>query len=142
MSIKDEGRRCTPTRRRRSGRASSSRATSSSTSQPGTPGRAELDDGETIKVTQTSTPVQLDQVLTALQSDTRQDLQDVLDGLGTALNSKPSAADDRDADPSARGETAAESFNDAYDDVGPAERAQAQVNEAFLGLEPEQDLGG
>ena len=108
--------------------------------QPGTPGAPELDDGETIKVTQTSTPVQLDQVLTALQSDTRQDLRDVLEGLGTALNSEPSAADDRDADRSARGETAAESFNDAYDDVGPAERSQSQVNEAFLGLEPEEDL--
>ncbi len=108
--------------------------------QPGTPGAPELDDGETIKVTQTSTPVQLDQVLTALQSDTRQDLRDVLEGLGTALNSEPSAADDRDADKSARGETAAESFNDAYDDAGPAERSQSQVNEAFLGLEPEEDL--
>jgi phospholipid/cholesterol/gamma-HCH transport system substrate-binding protein len=108
--------------------------------QPGTPGARELDDGDTIKVTQTATPVQLDQVLGALQSDTREDLQDVLDGLGTALNSEPSAADDRDADRSARGETAAESFNDAYDDIGPAERAQSQVNEALLGLEPEEDL--
>jgi len=108
--------------------------------QPGTAGAPELDDGGTIKVTQTATPVQLDEVLTALQSDTRQDLRDVLEGLGTALNSKPSAEDDRDADPSARGETAAESFNDAYDDIGPAERAQSMVNEAFLGLEPEQDL--
>ena len=72
-------------------------------------------------------------MLTALQSDTRQDLRDVLEGLGTALSSEPSAADDRDADPSARGETAAESFNDAYDDIGPAERAQSQVNEALLG---------
>jgi virulence factor Mce-like protein len=108
--------------------------------RPGTPGSPELDDGATIKVTQTATPVQLDQVLTALQSDTRQDLRDVLEGLGTALRSKPSAADDADADPSARGETASQSFNDAYDDIGPAERAQSQVNEALLGLEPEQDL--
>ena len=108
---------------------------------PGTPGAPELDDGDTIKVTQTSTPVQLDQVLTALQSDTRQDLKDVLEGLGTALSSEPTAADDRDADRSARGETAAESWNDAYDDAGPAARAQSQVNEALLGTEPEQDLG-
>ena len=45
-------------------------------------GRRELDDGDTIKVTQTASPVQLDEVLTALQSDTRQDLKDVLGGLG------------------------------------------------------------
>jgi phospholipid/cholesterol/gamma-HCH transport system substrate-binding protein len=108
--------------------------------EPGTPGSPELDDGDTIAVTQTATPVQLDEVLTALQSDSRQDLRDVLQGLGTALSSKPSAADDRDADPSARGETAAQSFNDAYDDAGPAERAQSQVNDALLGQEPERDL--
>ena len=109
--------------------------------QPGTPGAEELDDGGMLTVTQTATPVQLDQVLTALQSDTRQDLQDVIDGLGSALSDEPTAEDDAQADPSARGETAAESFNDAYEDIGPAEKAQAQVNEAFLGTEPEQDLG-
>jgi phospholipid/cholesterol/gamma-HCH transport system substrate-binding protein len=108
--------------------------------QPGTPGAPELDDRGTIKVTQTATPVQLDQVLSALQSDSRQDLRDVLEGLGTALSSEPSAADDRDADPSARGETAAQSWNDAYDDIGPAERGVAQVNEALLGVEPQRDL--
>jgi virulence factor Mce-like protein len=109
--------------------------------QPGTPGAPELEDGDTVTITQTSTPVQLDQVLGALQSDSRQDLQDVLAGLGTALQSEPSAADDRDADPSARGETAAESWNDAYDDAGPAARAQSQVNQALLGTQPERDLG-
>ena len=84
--------------------------------------------------------MQLDEVLTALQSDTRQDLKDVLDGLGTALNGKPSAEDDADADRSARGETAAESFNDAYRDIPAAERSTAQVFEAFLGQEPGRDL--
>ena len=50
--------------------------------KPGTPAAPTLDDGDTIPVTQTATPVQLDEVLTALQTDTREDLQDVLDGLG------------------------------------------------------------
>ena len=44
------------------------------------------------------------------------------------------------ADPSTRGETAAESFNDAYDDIPDAERSTAQVLEAFLGTEPDRDL--
>ena len=79
-------------------------------------------------------------MLTSLQSDTRQDLRDVLEGLGTALRSKPTAADDRDADPSARGETAAKSWNDAYEYAGPAARAQAEVNQALLGTEPDRDL--
>jgi phospholipid/cholesterol/gamma-HCH transport system substrate-binding protein len=108
--------------------------------ESGSPSAPELEDGGTIAVTQTATPVQLDEVLTSLQSDTRQDLKDVLDALAVALNSEPTAAEDRDADPSARGETAAQSFNDAYDDIPEAERSTAQVLEAFLGTEPGRDL--
>jgi phospholipid/cholesterol/gamma-HCH transport system substrate-binding protein len=108
--------------------------------KPGSPSAPILEDGGTLKVTQTATPVQLDEVLTALQSDSRQDLKDLLDGLAVALTSKPTAAEDRDADPLARGETAAKSFNDAYDDIPAAERSTAQVVEAFLGTEPGRDL--
>ena len=108
--------------------------------KPGSPSSPKLETGDVIKVTRTSNPVQLDEVLTALQGDTRQDLRDLLDGLAQGLNSEPSAADDRDADPSARGETAAESFNDAYKDSPAALRGAAQVNEALLGTEPERDV--
>ena len=108
--------------------------------QPGSPSAPELDDGGSLKVTRTASPVQLDEVLTALQSDARADLQDVLAGLGTGLNSEPSAADDRQAHPSARGETAAQSFNDAYADIPAAERTTAQVFGAFLGVEPSRDV--
>jgi phospholipid/cholesterol/gamma-HCH transport system substrate-binding protein len=106
----------------------------------GSPSAPALDDGDTLKVTQTATPVQLDEVLTSLQGDSRQDLKDLLDQLDVALNSKPTAAQNRDSDPSARGETAAESFNDAYDDIPDAERSTAQVFEAFLGVEPGRDV--
>ena len=106
----------------------------------GSPESPILDDGGTIKVTQTATPVQLDQVLTSLQSDTRQDLKDVLASLNEALNSKPTKAQDRSSDPSARGETAAKSFNDAYADIPAAEKSTAIVLDAFLGSEPGRDL--
>jgi ABC-type transporter Mla subunit MlaD len=102
----DPGCRCTATRRPRSARASSSRATSSSTSSPARRRAPSPETGGTLKVTQTATPVQLDEVLTALQSDSREDLKDLLDGLAVALTSKPTAAEDRDSSPSARGETA------------------------------------
>ena len=108
--------------------------------RPGTPSSPKLESGDTIKVTRTSTPVQLDQVLTALQSDTRQDLRDLLDGLAQGLNSKPTDKEDREADRLARGQTAAESFNDAYRDTPAALRGAAQVNEALLGVEPERDV--
>jgi ABC-type transporter Mla subunit MlaD len=69
----------------------------------GSPEAPILDDGGTLKVTQTATPVQLDQVLTSLQSDTRQDLKDVRASLNETLTSKPTAAEDRDSHPLARG---------------------------------------
>ena len=108
--------------------------------QPGTPGTPVLSDGDTIKVTQTSSPVQLDQVLTALQSDSRDDLKAVLHGLSVALNSKPTKADDANADPVARGKTAAESFNAAYNHIPASERSTSQVFEAALGEQPNEDL--
>jgi phospholipid/cholesterol/gamma-HCH transport system substrate-binding protein len=108
--------------------------------ESGSPEAPILEDGGTLKVTQTATPVQLDEVLTALQGDTRQDLKDLLDQLSVALNSKPTAAENADSDPLARGDTAAQSFNDAYDDIPDAERSTAQVLDAFLGVEPGRDL--
>jgi len=108
--------------------------------QPGTPSSPKLADSDVIKVTRTATPVQLDEVLTSLQSDTRQDLRDVLDGLAKGLNSKPSRADDRNADPSARGQTGAESLNDTYKSSPAALRGGSQVNDALLGTQPDRDI--
>jgi virulence factor Mce-like protein len=96
--------------------------------KPGTPEAPQMHSGDTLKISQTATPVQLDQVLTSLQSDSREDLKSVLDGVNTALNTKQG------------GKTAAQSFNDAYDDIPPAERSTAQVLEALLGTEPGRDV--
>jgi hypothetical protein len=84
--------------------------------------------------------VQLDQVLTSLQSDSREDLTSLLDGLAVALNSEPTPEENRDAHPLARNQTAAESWNDAYDDIPVAERSTAQVFEALLGTQPSRDV--
>src|SRR3954467_11047313 len=46
--------------------------------QPGTPSAPVFHTGDTVPIQQTSTPVQFGQLLTALQSDTRQDLQTLL----------------------------------------------------------------
>jgi phospholipid/cholesterol/gamma-HCH transport system substrate-binding protein len=103
---------------------------------PGTPGGEEVEDGGTIPVTRTSTPVQLDELLTALQTNDRERLQDLLNGLGDGLSGKPSAADDRDQDSSVKGETAAQSLNDSLDHAPESLRSSAAVNRALLGTEP------
>ena len=101
--------------------------------QPGTPSSPTLDDGDSIPLTQTSTPVQFDQVLSSLQADTRRQLQRLLDGLGTGLTAKPTAAEDADADPSTQGQTAAAALNDAIPYGKPALEGTAIVAQALQG---------
>ena len=103
---------------------------------PGTPGSAVLEDGDTIRVTQTSTPVQFYDLLTALQADTREDLQTLLVEYGEALQGNPGDSERYKPDRQTRGETAAESLNDTLDDAPEALRGLSIVNEAFLGEEP------
>jgi virulence factor Mce-like protein len=92
--------------------------------QAGSPGAPELEEGDRIPVQQTSKPVQFGELLSSLQSDTRQDLRVVLDEYGRAL-----------ADGGAKG------FNRAIPYWEPAFRDSAIVNEAMLGREP-HDLSG
>ncbi|MEA2181554.1 MAG: phospholipid/cholesterol/gamma-HCH transport system substrate-binding protein, partial [Solirubrobacteraceae bacterium] len=51
---------------------------------PGTPGAGEMAQGATIPVSRTASPVQFDQVLSALKSDTRNDLRQVFTEVGAA----------------------------------------------------------
>jgi phospholipid/cholesterol/gamma-HCH transport system substrate-binding protein len=97
--------------------------------KPGTPQTPTLHSGDTLKITQTATPVQLDQVLTSLQSDSRDDLKSLLNGLNVALN-----------DTSGGKQSAAESFNKAYDSIPAAESSSAQVFQALLGTQPGLDI--
>ena len=109
--------------------------------KPGTPGAPELEDGGAIPVTQTATAVQLDEVLAALESDSRANLQRLLRGYGTALTHEPTAAEDEGQDPDVAGETAAESLNDSFAYGGDAGRDTAIVNDALIGEEPGDLIG-
>ena len=102
---------------------------------PGTSSSPELESGETVPAAQTSGTVQLDEVLTALQSDTRADLQKLLQGYGESLNGEPGPGEDADQEPMTRGETAGESLNDSLDTAADALRGIAIVNDATLGTE-------
>ena len=103
---------------------------------PGSPSAAEMSEDDTIPVSRTSTSVQLDEILTSLQSDSRENLEALLDGFGTALSYQPLPPDDADQDPDVRGESAATALNDTFDYGGTAGRTSAQVNEALLGTQP------
>jgi phospholipid/cholesterol/gamma-HCH transport system substrate-binding protein len=92
--------------------------------EPGTPGGEEIEDGETIPVNQTATPVQFDELLTSLQSDTREDLQLLLKEYGNALD-----------------KGGAEAFNRSIPYWKEAYRDTSIVNDAMLGR-AEHDLSG
>lgn len=106
---------------------------------PGSPAAPELPSGATIPISQTSTAVQFDQILAALQSPQRQDLAKLLTGFGEALTHKPTRAEDATQDPEIQGKTAAQALNQAFAYGGRAGRGSAQVAEALRGTEP-QDL--
>jgi phospholipid/cholesterol/gamma-HCH transport system substrate-binding protein len=103
---------------------------------PGSPGAPDVPSGSNIGITQTGTAVQLDQVLTALQRNTRTSLQHALKGFGTALTRKPTAAEDAAQDPAVRGETAAQAIKHSFRYGGTAGRTWAITNEALLGEHP------
>ncbi|HXS47853.1 MAG TPA: MlaD family protein, partial [Solirubrobacterales bacterium] len=75
---------------------------------PGSPSAPEMDSDGTIPVSRTSTAVQLDEIFTALQAPVRADLSRLLESFGTALNHKPTAAEDATQLPEVKGKTGAE----------------------------------
>jgi phospholipid/cholesterol/gamma-HCH transport system substrate-binding protein len=103
--------------------------------KPGSPSASVVSSGYTIPITQTADPVQLDQVLDALNTDTRQNLQDFLIGFGNGLTRKPSPADNAEQEPEVRGLNGAQALNLSYQ-RGPASlRATAVLNQAISGTE-------
>jgi phospholipid/cholesterol/gamma-HCH transport system substrate-binding protein len=91
--------------------------------EPGTPSAEELDKGDVIPVTQTAAPVQFGDLLTALQRDTRTDLQVFLREYSKGLD-----------------KGGAEGFNQAIDYWEPAYRNNSLANDATLGQDPDHDL--
>ncbi len=90
---------------------------------PGSPSAPILEEGEPIGPTQTAAPVQFGDLLAALQSDTRSDLQVFLKEYAKGLEGRGAAG-----------------FNEALRSGGDAFRNLAIVNQAALGNEPTKDV--
>jgi ABC-type transporter Mla subunit MlaD len=108
---------------------------------PGSPAAPALSSGGTLPAANTTGPVQLDRVLSALSAPVRANLQTLLQGFGGSLNGRPSAAEDATQDPSVRGLTGGQALNAALNYAPDAFRASAIVNQALLGTQP-HDLSG
>ncbi len=103
--------------------------------QPGSPSARALSSGATIPVAQTSDPVQLDQVLDALNTDTRANLQTFLTEYGASLTAKPTPEEDAEQAPEVRGLNSSQAFNKAYRRGPEALRDGAIVGQAVAGTE-------
>jgi phospholipid/cholesterol/gamma-HCH transport system substrate-binding protein len=93
--------------------------------KPGSPSAPEAEEDYVFPVDQASNSVQLDQILTTLQSDVREQLQITLEEFGSALVDHGGA----------------EGFQELYRSSPAANKFTSQVNEAFLG-ENSHDLSG
>jgi virulence factor Mce-like protein len=108
---------------------------------PGTPGAPALRSGSTLPAAQSAGPVQLDRVLADLGSDSRRNLQTLLQGIGLALNGAPGPGQDAGQDASVRTLTGGQALNQSLKYSAQAFRASAIVNDALLGTRP-HDLSG
>ena len=97
---------------------------------PGTPQAPTLKSGGTLPAANTSGPVQLDRILSSLDTNSRANLQKLVQGFGAALNK-----------PGADGITGAQGLNNALRYSAASFEASAIVNQALLGQHPE-DLTG
>src|SRR5919107_2585958 len=102
---------------------------------PGSPSSPELDTGDTIPASQTSAPVQLDQVLGTLQADTRKNLQKLLEGYGGALNNKPQPGEDDDQVAEVKGKTGGEAVNQKTAHPPQAPRGAGILKQSLLGTD-------
>jgi ABC-type transporter Mla subunit MlaD len=93
--------------------------------KPGSPNAEETSEDHTFPASQTSSSVQIDQVLTTLQSDVRADLQTFLDQFGNALMKYGGA----------------EGFQELYRSSEGSFKYTSQVNEALQGTRT-HDLSG
>ncbi len=103
--------------------------------EPGEPNSPEMANGDTLPLSASAVPVQMDQFFSALRADTRQALRETVDGLGDSFGSTPTAAEDASQDPAVRGLTAGQAFNRTLRTSVQSLRGGAIVAEALQGQE-------
>jgi virulence factor Mce-like protein len=92
--------------------------------EPGSPSAGQLEDGDTVPVSQTASGVQQGEILAVLNSDARRDLRTLLHEFGTKALKEGGAA----------------AFNRTIPHLAPAYRLAALTNDALLGVQPRRDI--
>ncbi len=110
--------------------------------KPGTPSAPELESGDTISVSQTATAVQFDEVLTALQADTRENLRETLKGLSQAFDGQGEPEEAAGPVSETTGESNSDETEDASSSSGEGTTASAAGEDAVKDKAGKRDLTG
>jgi phospholipid/cholesterol/gamma-HCH transport system substrate-binding protein len=102
---------------------------------PGSPSSPELGSGGTIPISHTSTAVQIDELLTALQSPVRADLGRLLESYGKALTHEPTPAEDLTQLPQVKGLSGGQALNKTFEFGAEAGKYSSQVTQALTGTQ-------
>lgn len=108
--------------------------------QPGTPGQPEIKSGGTIPVAQTAGPVQLDQLLSAVDSNSRKGLELIFTEIGNALNTTGTPEQNETQEPEVRELTGAQALNKAFRYGPDGFRGGARVFDALIGYGDDDQL--
>ena len=103
--------------------------------RPGTPDSPDVEDGHTFPASQTAAPVQIDQVLGTLKTDTRKDLQDLLIGYGDSARRRAAAGRGRRPGSLDRGPDRGRVAQRLAAVLGRRPARSGIVNQALLGTE-------
>lgn len=106
---------------------------------PGTPNSPEIKSGGTIPVAQTAGPVQLDQLLQAVNSDSRKGLASIFTEIGTALNTRGTAAENKTQSDDVKNLTGGQALNRAFRYGPDGFRGGARLFDALIGYGPGDD---
>jgi len=108
--------------------------------QPGTPGAPEIESEGSIPVAQTGGPVQLDQLLSAVNSDARKGLELLFTEIGNALNTVGTPEENKTQEPAVRELTGAEALNKAFRYGPDGFRGGARMFDALMGSGDDDQL--
>ncbi len=108
--------------------------------KPGTPGSPAIKDGGSIPVAQTGGPVQLDQLLAAVNSDARKGLSSIFTEIGTAFNTVGTPEENKTQDDDVKKLTGAEALNRAFRYGPDGFRGGAKLFDALIGYSPDANL--
>lgn len=107
---------------------------------PGTPSSPEIKSGGSIPAAQTAGPVQLDQVLSSVNSDARKGLENVFTEIGTALNTKGTPEENKTQDDEVKDLTGAQALNRAFRYGPDGFKGGARVFDALIGYNEDDQL--